>query len=173
MFNLSNVEVNEGSKYLGAGVHKCKVASWEDKGDYIEYVIKSKTGEKGVRFYKVKETDKDIVKEIKSRQLKEFLINSGVTNFTKDQAAIASATGATLNVILRDREYWVNDRDTGEPVIKTITEYLGSRKEGVEATFQSKWNKGLNADDRASYEAALAAHKTSNEPVSEETDSPF
>tara|TARA_R110001632_G_scaffold102278_4_gene210462 strand:+ start:2321 stop:2842 length:522 start_codon:yes stop_codon:yes gene_type:complete len=158
MFNLNSVEVSDGSKYLGVGVHKVKVLSWEDKGDFVEYLLKNKTGEKGIRFYKIKDTDKDIVKEIKAKQLKGFLIDCGVSNFASDQAAIASAVNAVVNVILRDREYWTNDRDTGAPVIKTTTEYFSSRKEAVTVEFKESFNKPLSDSDRAAYEAALTAH---------------
>lgn len=163
MFNLNTVEVSDGSKYLDAGVHKVKVMSWEDKGDFIEYVLKNKTGEKGIRFYKIKESDKDIVKEIKGKQLKGFLMDCGVNNFSSDQAAIASAVNAVVNVILRDREYWTNDRDTGAPVIKTTTEYFSSRKEAVSVEFKQSFNKPLSDTDRADYENALAAHNGTEE----------
>ena len=173
MFNLKSVEVSEGSKYLGAGVHKVKVVSWEDKGDFVEYVLKNKSGEKGIRFYKVKDTDKDIVKEIKAKQLKGFLLDCGVSNFSSDQAAIASAVDAVVNVILRDREYWTNDRDTGMPVIKTATEYFSSRKPEVSVEFKDSFNKPLSEEDKAAYEAALAAHNGMQTAKTVEDNLPF
>jgi hypothetical protein len=165
MFNLNDVKVGEGSgsKYLGPGVYECKVESWEDKGTYIEYRIKASEGEKDIRFSKVKDTDSDTVKEIKSKSLKSFLINCGVTNFSTDQAAIASATGATVNVILRKREYWLNDRDTGMPTIRETVEFFGSRKKGVAVNFEERFNKPLSKDDREAYELALKAHEPTTE----------
>ena len=57
------------------------------------------------RFWAVKETDKPSTQEWKTKQIKDFLVNAGVKDFSDDSKAMNDAIGNSLMVTFISEEY--------------------------------------------------------------------
>ena len=81
-----------------------------------------------------------------------------------------SITDNKVEVCLAKREYWITDKDTNKPEIKSRVEYKFANPCGRQITFKESYNKSLSLEDRAKYEEAL---KFSDEGTGNEVKVPF
>ena len=158
-----NVELNAPKMKEGAytvtikSVDDSKNRSEYNGSAYLDFNLKAEDGSEGrARFWKVKPTDKPESAEFKSRVLKQFLINAGITDFTNPIEVIKSSVGKSLNVLMRSSEYWTTNRETDEPSIRKRIEYYTSRNVGETLTYKDSINKPLSGDEMNAY---MAAHK--------------
>jgi len=164
--NLEQVEVTAQQSYLKEGVHKVKVmevkSSEQREGytgiPYTEFKVANKSGIAYLKMSGADESTSDAAKDIRMKIFKRFLMSAGATTFSNPPIACKEAVGSVIEVILGRREYWTNDKDTGEPVIKSVMDYKMSGPEGSNLTFdQNRHNKPLNPSDSAAYKAAHEA----------------
>ena len=155
---------------------------------FIEFYLLTEDGKQAnARFWVVKQTDKDSTKEWKKKQLKDFLMNCGVTEFNSDAEACKSAVNRRVQVALVSEEYVGKDKETGTLVKRTAVKYLWSSKVGKKLTYNSKYNKVLSADDqqlldgmdalKSKFDTEPVAPKSFTRPAAatlpEDTDLPF
>ena len=157
-FNLntttSGKAKGEKVEYITPGAHECKVTGLttsdqlEDyKGSpFIQYAVTSSGKVGRCRFWAVKETDKSSTKDWKTKQIKDFLINSGVKDFSDDSKAMNEAIGKSLMITFISEEYIGINRDTKEPVIRSATKYRWSAKSGGRCTYNADMNQELNEE---------------------------
>ena len=145
---------SEKIEYITPGAYECKitgVTTSEQLEDYkgspfIQYSIMSGGKVGRCRFWAVKETDKPSTKEWKTKQIKDFLINSGVKDFSDDSKAMNDAIGKSLMITFISEEYIGKSRDTQEPVIRTATKYRWSAKSGGKCTYNADMNQELSTE---------------------------
>jgi hypothetical protein len=178
--SLENVEVKETVNYLPAGVHEVtidKVSTSAQRDGYTgtPYTEFKVSNSNGIAFLKMSGAD-DKTSENAIRVRKEifkgFLQAAGAKAFGNIPVACNETIGNKINVCLGEREYWTNDKDTGEPVIKTIVEYRFANSSGKPITWMDKYNKRLSPSDSAAYKAAHESYIGSNTPTSS-SDLPF
>ena len=168
--NLDNVVVKESVNYLPAGVHEVtvdKVSTSAQRDGYTgtPYTEFKVSNSNGVAFLKMSGADSNTSENairVRKEIFKGFLQAAGAKNFSSIPMACKETLGNTINVCLGEREYWTNDKDTGEPVIKSVVEYRFANPQGKPITWMDKYNKKLSPADMASYNAALDAYKGSN-----------
>ena len=111
-FNLQNVEAGtkqkptKDTKYITEGAYNCEIISVETSASrdnyngapYIMFNVKSGDKIGRARFWAIRESDKPSSKEWKEKQLKDFLVNCGVTDFTDDTESIRQAVGKKVNI---------------------------------------------------------------------------
>lgn len=183
-FNLKTTtpssKKNEKVEYLEPGSHRCKITSMftSDQLDtysgtpFISFKVLSGDGKEGnCKFWCVKESDKPSTKDWKTKQMKDFLFNAGVSNFTDDSSAMNEAIDKYLNICFISEEYISVNRDTSEPVIRTAVKYRWSSKDGSKCTYNADMNKTLTADEKEEFKKQHA--EWSNRPQDEEEDMPF
>lgn len=124
---------------------------------FIDFNVTSAGKVGRCRFWAVKETDKQSSKDWKIKQLKDFLINCGVQDFSDDSKAMNEAIGKKLMVSFTSQEYVTIMRETGEPVIRTSVGYRWSAKEGGKCTYNNDMNQVLPTDARIDF---AKKHKT-------------
>tara|TARA_R110002020_G_scaffold252540_5_gene466476 strand:- start:164 stop:742 length:579 start_codon:yes stop_codon:yes gene_type:complete len=187
-FNLNTVQTGKAKKekieYIEPGAHECKVTGLttsdqlEDyKGSpFIDYAIISNGKVGRCRFWAVKETDKASTQEWKTKQIKDFLINAGVRDFSDDSNAMNDAVGKSLMVTFISDEYITVNRDTSEPVIKTSVKYRWSAKSGGKCTYNPGMNQTLSDADMAEFSNKHASWGKANAAIQEaatDEDMPF
>ena len=162
-FNLntttSGKAKGEKVEYITPGAHECKVTGLttsdqlEDyKGSpFIQYAVTSSGKVGRCRFWAVKETDKSSTKDWKTKQIKDFLINSGVKDFSDDSKAMNEAIGKSLMITFISEEYIGINRDTKEPVIRSATKYRWSAKSGGRCTYNADMNQELNEEQMSEF----------------------
>jgi hypothetical protein len=151
--------VGEKVEYITPGAHECKITGLttsEQLEDYkgspfIQYAVTSNGKVGRCRFWVVKETDKQSTQEWKSKQIKDFLVNSGVQDFSDDSKAMNEAIGNSLMVTFISEEYISKNRDNQEPVIRTATKYRWSAKSGGKCTYNNDMNQTLTDDQMADF----------------------
>lgn len=151
----------EGQKfeYITPGAHLCEVTGIKtsDQLDnytgspFIDFLVTSSGKIGKCRFWAVKDTDKKSSKDWKIKQLRDFLINCGVRDFSDDTKAMNDAIGKKLMVAFTSQEYTTITKGTGEPVIRTSVGYRWSAKEGGKCTYNPDMNRELSEDERTKF----------------------
>ena len=184
--NTSTPTRSQGEKieYLKPGVHDCEITgmttSDQNEGykgsPYIDFNLKSNNKVSRARFWAVKEADKPSTKEWKTKQIKDFLINAGVRDFSDDSKALNDAIGKSLTIAFISEEYISINKENEEPVIRTATKYRWSSKLGGKCTYNDSMNQTLNEEDRKDFAHKHAEWSKANSSVSnnqEDDDMPF
>ena len=188
-FNLNTTTTTrakgEKVEYITPGAHQCKITglttseTLEDyKGSpFIQYAVKSESGKVGrCRFWVVKETDKQSTREWKTKQIKDFLINAGVKDFSDDSNAMNDAIHKDLMIAFISEEYIGVNKDNQEPVIRTATKYRWSSKVGGKCTYNHDMNQTLTDEQMAEFSKKHAEWSKANnamQTTSEDEDMPF
>lgn len=180
--DLDKTEVKVSANYLTAGVHEVKVDSVKSSESIDGYTgtpyteFKVSNGD-GVSFLKFKGVEKGVTSEVAARIrkeiVKEFLTNCGVTDYSEWITSCRSAVGANITLCLANREYWTNDKDSGEPVIKTITDYKFSKREGQSINWLESYNKSLKPSDMEAFKGARDAYIAASTSQAGVGNSPF
>ena len=184
--NTSTPTRSQGEKieYLKPGVHDCEITgmttSDQNEGykgsPYIDFNLKSNNKVSRARFWAVKEADKPSTKEWKTKQIKDFLINAGVRDFSDDSKAMNDAIGNSLMVTFISEEYIGKNRDNEEPVIRTATKYRWSAKSGGKCTYNNDMNKVLTDEEMSEFSMKHSEWSKANSSMaasSDDEDMPF
>ena len=184
--NTSTPTRSQGEKveYITPGPYECKITGLstsdqlEDyKGSpFIQYAVKSNSKVGRCRFWVVKETDKPSTQEWKTKQIKDFLINAGVKDFSDDSKAMNDATGKSLMITFISEEYIGINKDNQEPVIRTATKYRWSAKSGGKCTYNHDMNQALDNNQMSEFSEKHAAWSKSNtiaQTAASDEDMPF
>lgn len=180
-----------GVKLVTIKDYKLSEDNKDYKGNpYLEISFEDGTGAiNNAKFYRTKDGDSEDAKRIKTKILKEFLVNANVdqSKIKDPKAYLNSIKGNKIKVFFRTEEYVTVDKNNfNEPVIRDIVKYGWSSKENEEIYGnQSHLRKPLNSENMSKYEYQLeqwkkdnanraSAVKIDNEsPESESDDLPF
>ena len=122
---------------------------------YYEYIIETNDGKvQYIKFWKIKPTDAQRTAEFKTKLVKEFLQNCGVTAFENLDAALNAAVGRQVGICLAFKEYWYEDRNTGEPKIGRRTEYKFSTVADRVPVYKDSYSRPLSNEDVAAFKSA-------------------
>lgn len=176
--------VGEKVEYITPGAHECKITGLttsEQLEDYkgspfIQYSVTSNGKVGRCRFWVVKETDKPSTQEWKTKQIKDFLVNAGVKDFTDDSKAMNDAIGNSLMVTFISEEYIGINRDNEEPVIRTATKYRWSAKSGGKCTYNNDMNQTLTDEEMSEFSMKHSEWSKANSSMaasSNDDDMPF
>ena len=158
-FKGGNSNFKKDGKYpdrVTPGGYVCTVTGLKNSSEiegyggspFIEFYLLTECGKQGqARFWVVKQTDKPSSKDWKKKQLKDFLMNCGVKEFTTDAIACKAAINKRVQCAFVSEEYIGKNRDTKQPEKKTAVKYLWSSAMGKKLTYDSKYNKTLSQDD--------------------------
>ena len=181
--NTTNTGRAKGEKveYIEPGAHLCKITgiTTSDQLDdykgspFIDYAVISNGKVGRCRFWAVKETDKPSTQEWKAKQIKDFLINSGVRDFSDDSKAMNDAVGKSLMVTFISEEYISVNRDTDEPVIRTSVKYRWSAKEGSKCTYNADMNQQLSEEEMSEFSMKHSEWSKAKDSVSVNDDDPL
>jgi len=187
-FNLNTTTATKAKgekvEYITPGAYECKITGLttsdqlEDyKGSpFIQYSVSSNGKVGRCRFWAVKETDKPSTKEWKTKQLKDFLINAGVRDFSDDSKAMNDAIDKSLMVTFISEEYIGKNKENEEPVIRTSVKYRWSAKSGGKCTYNQDMNQELNEDQMHEFtmkHSAWTAAKSAMPSSDNDEDMPF
>ena len=187
-FNLNTTTtkkaIGEKVEYISTGAYDCKITGLttseqleEYKGSpFIQYAVTSNGKVGRCRFWVVKETDKPSTQEWKSKQIKDFLVNAGVKDFSDDSKAMNEAIGNSLMITFISEEYIGVNRDNQEPVIRTATKYRWSAKSGGKCTYNNDMNQTLTDEQMSEFSEKHAAWSKANNSIaisSNDEDMPF
>ena len=187
-FNLNTTTTTrakgEKVEFITPGAHECKITALttsdnlEDyKGSpFIQYAVSSNGKVGRCRFWVVKETDKASTREWKSKQIKDFLINAGVKDFSDDSKAMNDAIGKSLMITFISEEYISVNKENEEPVIRTTTRYRWSSKSGGKCTYNQDMNKTLNDKEMSEFSMKHSEWSKANSSMaasSNDEDMPF
>ncbi len=187
-FNLNTTTskraIGEKVEYITPGAHECRITGLttsEQLEDYkgspfIQYAVTSNGKVGRCRFWAVKETDKDSTREWKTKQIKDFLVNAGVKDFSDDSKAMNDAIGKSLMITFISEEYIGINKDNEEPVIRTATKYRWSAKSGGNCTYNKDMNQELDEDQMSEFtmkHSAWTALKSAMPSSSNDEDMPF
>lgn len=164
-FNLQNVEAGtkqkptKDTKYITEGAYNCEIISVETSASrdnyngapYIMFNVKSGDKIGRARFWAIRESDKPSSKEWKAKQLKDFLVNCGVTDFTDDTESIRQAVGKKVNICFTYEEYISHNKETDEPLIRKAIKYRWSSKDGQKIAYKEDYNQPLSKEDMKDY----------------------
>ena len=187
-FNLNTTTTaraqGEKLEFIKPGAHECEITGLstsdqlEDyKGSpFIDFRVKSfgKVGK--CRFWAVKESDKPSTKAWKTKQMKDFLVNAGVRDFSDDSKAMNDAVGKSLMVTFISEEYIGVNRDNQEPVIRTAVKYRWSAKSGSKCTYNENMNQTLSDEQMSEFSMKHSEWSKANKEVaatSDDEDMPF
>ena len=157
-FNLNTTKqtYTKGEKveYIKPGAHLCTITSISTSDNldnyngspFIDFNVSSNNKVGRCRFWAVKETDKPSTMEWKTKQIKDFLVNAGVKDFSDDSTAMNASIGKSLMVAFISEEYIGVNKDTDEPVIRESVRYRWSSKEGGNCTYTPDMNKQLTEE---------------------------
>ena len=176
--------VGEKVEYITPGAHECKITGLttsEQLEDYkgspfIQYAVTSNGKVGRCRFWVVKETDKQSTQEWKTKQIKDFLVNAGVKDFSDDSKAMNDAIGNSLMVTFISEEYIGKNRDNEEPVIRTATKYRWSAKSGGNCTYNNDMNQTLSNEEMSEFSMKHSEWSKANNSIaasSDDEDMPF
>ena len=179
--DLEQIELKEMSSYLQAGVHTVKVDSVKSSesiegylgNPYTEFKVSNENGIASIRLGGVDKTTSPAASNIRRKIFKEFVASTGVKDFKSWITACKSTVGATIEVCLANREYWTNDKDSGEPVIKSITDYKFSKRQGQSIEWLESYNKALKPSDMEAFKAARDAYIAASTTEAGVGESPF
>ena len=187
-FNLNTTTTGrakgEKVEYITPGAYECKITGLstsdqlEDyKGSpFIQYAVTSNGKVGRCRFWAVKESDKPSTKEWKTKQIKDFLVNAGVKDFSDDSKAMNDAIGKSLMITFISEEYIGINKENQEPVIRTATKYRWSAKSGGKCTYNHDMNQTLTNEQMAEFSEKHAAWSKSNtiaQNAANDEDMPF
>jgi len=187
-FNLNTTTTGrakgEKVEYITTGAHECKITGLttsDNLDDYngspfIQYAVTSNGKVGRCRFWAVKESDKASTKEWKTKQIKDFLVNAGVKDFSDDSKAMNDAIGNSLMITFISEEYIGINRDNEEPVIRTATKYRWSAKSGGKCTYNHDMNQTLTDEQMAEFSKKHSEWSKANKEVastSDDEDMPF
>jgi len=187
-FNLNTTTTTrakgEKVEYITPGAHECKITALttsdnlEDyKGSpFIQYAVTSNGKVGRCRFWAVKETDKPSTQEWKTKQIKDFLVNAGVKDFSDDSKAMNKAIGNSLMITFISEEYIGINRDNEEPVIRTATKYRWSAKSGGKCTYNHDMNQTLTTEQTSEFSMKHSEWSKSNtvaQSADNDEDMPF
>ena len=176
--------VGEKVEYITPGAHECKITGLttsEQLEDYkgspfIQYAVTSNGKVGRCRFWVVKETDKQSTQEWKTKQIKDFLVNAGVKDFSDDSKAMNDAIGNSLMITFISEEYLGKNRDNDEPVIRTSVKYRWSAKSGGKCTYNQNMNQELSTEQMSEFSMKHSEWSKANKEVastSDDEDMPF
>ena len=184
--NTTNSGKAKGEKveYIQPGAHLCTITgiTTSDQLDdykgspFIDYAVTSNGKVGRCRFWAVKQTDKPSTQEWKSKQIKDFLVNAGVRDFSDDTKAMNEAIGNSLMITFISDEYISVNRDTSEPVIRTTTKYRWSAKEGGKCTYNPDMNQQLSEDEMSEFSMKHSEWSKANDAIASnnnDEDMPF
>ena len=181
-FNLNTTTTKrakgEKVEYIEPGAHECRITglitsdNLEDyKGSpFIQYAVTSNGKVGRCRFWAVKESDKPSTKEWKTKQLKDFLVNAGVRDFSDDSKAMNDAIGNSLMITFISEEYIGKNRDNDEPVIRTSVKYRWSAKSGGKCTYNQNMNQELSTEEMSDFSMRHAEWSKANNSISASSD---
>jgi hypothetical protein len=188
-FNLNTTTTTrakgEKVEYITPGAHQCKITglttseTLEDyKGSpFIQYAVKSESGKVGrCRFWVVKETDKQSTREWKTKQIKDFLINAGVKDFSDDSKAMNDAIHKDIMIAFISEEYVGINKENQEPVIRNAIKYRWSSKVGGKCTYNNDMNQTLTNEQMVEFSKKHAEWSKANnamQTITEDEDMPF
>ena len=187
-FNLNTTKpskaIGEKIEYITPGAYECKItglSTSEQLEDYkgspfIQYAVSSNGKAGRCRFWAVKETDKPSTKEWKTKQIKDFLVNSGVKDFSDDSKAMNDAIGNSLMIAFISEEYISKNRDNQEPVIRNATKYRWSAKSGGKCTYNNDMNQTLTDEQMSEFSMQHSEWSKANSSMassSNDEDMPF
>jgi len=178
--DLNKVEVKETTSYLTAGAHKVRVDEMRNSNQkegytgtpYVEFKVSNKDGISYLKFSGVDGNTSENAARVRTEIFKGFLQATGAKSFNSLPTACKEALGSTINVCLREREYWTTDKETGAPVVKTVVEYKFANPENRAVVWNDRFNQALNPVDLAAYKAANDAFLMSQGNVQTD-DMPF
>jgi len=180
--DLKKAEVKETTNYLQAGVHTVTVDEVKSSNSidgytgkpYVEFKVSNEKGIQQLRFQGIDESTSEAAARVRTEIFKGFLQNAGAKNFDVFPTACKETLGNKVNVCLASREYWTNDKDTGEPTVRTSVDYKFSGTMDRTITWKDSYNKALTPADQAAYRAAHEAHVTAlSGGEAQTTGSPF
>ena len=182
-FDLNTIsqKTKEKVDYLKEpGAYSCKIVSITTsdlldnyKGSpFITFNVISDGKQGRVQMWAVKETDKPSTQEWKKKQMKDFLVNAGVKDFSDDSAAMNDSIGKELMITFITEEYISTDKETGNPIIRKALKYRWSNKSGANCLYNPDMNKQLSAEDKDKYRTMVENSK-SNASVLVDEDLPF
>ena len=187
-FNLNTTTSSrvQGEKieYITPGACECEITGittsdqLEDyKGSpFIQYAVSSGGKVGRCRFWAVKEEDKPSTKEWKTKQIKDFLINANVRDFSDDSKAMNDAVGKSLMITFISEEYIGVNRETQEPVIRTAVKYRWSAKSGGKCTYNQNMNQELSEEGMSEFSMKHSEWTKASKEVastSDDEDMPF
>ena len=176
-FNLSAIVAGKKerstkeTKYVREGPSSCEITGIETSDSredysgapYLQFNISTTSNELGrARFWAVRESDKPSTKEWKAKQLKEFLINCGVTDFSNDTDAIKQAVNKKVNITFVYEEYVGRIKDTDEPIVRKAIRYAWSSKDGEKIGYKDSYNKPLSIEDRKQFDVEHSEWKSNS-----------
>ena len=161
--NTTSAKPQGKQEYLKPGAYQCKIVSITTsdllenyKGSpFITFNVVSNSKSGRVQMWAVKSTDKPSTQEWKKKQIKDFLVNSGVTDFSDDSKAINDSIDKDVMITFISEEWVSTNRDTGEPVIRESVKYRWSNKVGSKCAYNSEMNKKLSQEDRNKYKTMM------------------
>ena len=161
--NTTSAKPQGKQEYLKPGAYQCKIVSITTsdllenyKGSpFITFNVVSNSKSGRVQMWAVKSTDKPSTQEWKKKQIKDFLVNSGVTDFSDDSKAINDSIGKDVMITFISEEWVSTNRDTGEPVIRESVKYRWSNKVGSKCAYNSEMNKKLSQEDKSKYKTMM------------------
>ena len=183
--NTTTRAQGEKVEYIEPGAHKCKITGLTTSDNlenyngspFIQYTVKSNSGKVGrCRFWVVKESDKQSTREWKTKQIKDFLINAGVKDFSDDSKAMNDAIHKDIMIAFISEEYIGVNKETEEPVIRTAVKYRWSSKVGGKCTYNEDMNKTLSNEEMAEFSskhASWGAAKAVAQDAANDDDMPF
>tara|TARA_R110000851_G_scaffold117849_1_gene244849 strand:- start:938 stop:1486 length:549 start_codon:yes stop_codon:yes gene_type:complete len=179
--DLKQTEVKEVANYLQAGVHTVTVNEVKSSNSiegytgtpYVEFKVSNEVGIQQLRFQGVDANTSAAAAKVRTEIFKAFLQNAGAKSFDVFPTACKEILGNKVNVCLATREYWTNDKETGEPTIRQSVDYKFSNTQDKTITWKDSYNKVLNTADQAAYKAAHEAHVTALSGGTTTTESPF
>ena len=181
-FNLNTVKSGQAKKekleYIQPGAQECTITgimTSDQLEDYngspfIEYAVSSNGKVGKCRFWAVKETDKPSTQEWKTKQMKDFLINAGVRDFSDDSNAMNDAIGKSLMVAFISDEYISINRETKEPIIRTAVKYRWSAKSGGKCTYNPDMNQQLSEEEMSEFSRKHSEWTKANDAINNSND---
>tara|TARA_R100000008_G_C3569813_1_gene161359 strand:- start:793 stop:1356 length:564 start_codon:yes stop_codon:yes gene_type:complete len=179
--NTTSQKTKEKVDYLKEpGAYNCKIISITTsdlldnyKGSpFITFNVDANGKQSRVQMWAVKETDKPSTQDWKKKQMKDFLVNAGVKDFSDDSKAMNEAIGKELMITFISEEYVTTDKESGQPVIRKALKYRWSNKSGANCLYNPDMNKKLSAEDKDKYRTMVEEYK-GNASVPAEEDLPF
>ena len=179
--NTTSSKPQGKQEYLQPGAHQCKIVSITTsdlldnyKGSpFITFNVVSDNKHGRVQMWAVKDTDKPSTQEWKKKQMKDFLVNAGVKDFSDDSKAMNDAIDKDVMITFISEEYVTTNRDTGEPVIRESIKYRWSNKSGAKCLYNPDMNKKLSNEDRSKYQTMMEQWGVSNTAQTVDDDMPF
>ena len=179
--DLDKVELKSKVSYLPEGVHTVKIMELSTseqrenyKGTpYTEFKVQNQQGIAYLRMSGYDDNTSEAAKDIRNKIFKGFLVAAGATSFAHVPTACREVLGNVIEVCLGTREYWTNDKETGEPVIRKVTEYKTAAPKGHGLQYDPQYNRTLSEKDQAAYKAAHDAYINANSSAVADEDLPF